>query len=64
MLAGYKRNNRYIRSIRKLHRRNGESASEWKEIINRGCIEYKYRWKYPGFKPRDIRQQNYFKLQN
>ena len=60
MIAGYKRNNRHKRMIRKLNRKGG-SASDWKALTNRGYISFKYS--SGEMQPRGIRMQQMFKLQ-
>ena len=59
MLAGYKKQNRYMRIIRKFHMQNGYlSASDYQHKIH---ITY---YKYIGIKPlRGLRMQQKFKLQ-
>ena len=60
MLAGYKRNSRHKRLIRKLQIKDG-SASDWKARTNRGYISFKYQT--GEMEPRGIRIQQIFKLQ-
>lgn len=60
MLAGYKRNSRHKRWIRKLRIKYG-STSDWKALTNSAYIRLKYQT--GEMEPRDIRLQQKVKLQ-